>query len=235
MCALPLAVMDALVIWAVYPRIMAWLAQCPGGAWRQLYQIRFVRLARQLLKGFLRAGWDESVLRRIVFRDERTAVPPTCVLAVCHTAWNHAMLRWVTERGFGLVLASKHWASEVGACYAPPSTTGLRRIVRHLRAGGRAIVALDSFVDRQGEVEQFLGAQVRLSPLAVRVAACAGVPLVPAWIAFHDGQLRVSVGKSVVAVGERPRQVARRLLDAFEVWIRQDPAQWNELMPFLRH
>lgn len=214
---------------------MAWLAQCPGGAWRQLYQIRFVRIARQLLKGFVRAGWDESVLRRIVFGHETNALPPTCVLAICHTAWNHALLRWVTERRFALVLANERWAAEAGVCYAPGNTAGLRRIVRHLRAGGRAIVVMDSFAERRGRDEQFLGERVRLSPLAVRLAACAGVPVVPTWIAYHSGQLCVSVGRSVAAVAGRSGQTARRVLDAFEGWIRQDPAQWNDLMPFLRH
>jgi hypothetical protein len=234
-CAVPIGALDGLFEQTVHPRVMQWLARCPGGAWRQLRRIRFVRLARLLLKTFVRAGGDGAVLRRIVVDDAGAPLPPGgCVLAICHTAWGHAVVPWVAARRFAVVLAGPRWAQEAGDVYAPRSTAGLRRILRWLRAGGRAAVAVDSFAARGACEARLFGVPVLVSLVAVRLAAAAGVPLVPTWIAYDRGRLRIHFGQSVDVPRGSIEWALRQMLDCFERWIREDPGEWNDLMPFLR-
>jgi hypothetical protein len=233
-CAVPLAALDGLFEQMVHPSVMRWLASCPGGAWRHVRRIRFVRLARLLFKAFVLAGAHRVVVRRIVVDDGSAPLPPGgCVFAMCHTAWGHALVPWAAARHFAVVLAGSRWAHEAGELYAPRSTVGLHRILR-LRAGGRAAVAVDSFARRGACEARLFGVPVLVSLVAVRLAAAAGVPLVPAWIAYDRGRLRIYFGQSVDVVPGSVERALRQMLDCFEGWIREDPAEWNDLMPFLR-
>ena len=234
-CAVPLAALDGLFEQMVHPRVMQWLASCPGGAWRQLRRIRFVRLARLLFKAFVLAGGHRLVTRRILVDDASAPLPPGgCVFAICHTAWGHALVPWAAARHFAVVLAGSRWAHEAGDLYAPRSSAGLHRILRLLRAGGRAAVAVDSFAGRGACEARLFGVPVLVSLVAVRLAAAAGVPLVPAWIAYDRGRLRIYFGQSVDVAPGSVEPTLRQMLNCFEGWIREDPAEWNDLMPFLR-
>ena len=103
-----------------------------------------------------------------------------------------------------------------------------------MRAGGRAAVAVTSFAERGGCEERFFGMPVRVSLVPARLAGAAGVPLVPTWVTYRGGRLLIQFGTGVEVAAARPREALRRTLACFERWIREDPGQWNDCMPFLR-
>lgn len=233
--AAPAAAARALALALRDAELRTWLRSRPGGAWRSLRRIAFARLARQALKLCILAGAKRSVLRRIRVEPE-TLPPEGCVWAIPHSAWLRPLAVWAKDRNAGLALAGDGWARRLEARSAGTDFRGLRRLVRHLRAGGRAAVAADSFVAHDACEARFLGYPTRVSIVAVRLAAAGRVAVVPAWPSYDEGVLRLEFGPAISAPGNRAGQAetARALLDFFERRIAEDPAQWNDLVPFFR-
>lgn len=233
--AVPAAGARALALSFREAELWRWLWARPGGAWRSLRRIAFVRLARQMLKLFIWTGAERTVVRR--FRADAETLPPGgCVWAIPHSAWLRALAVWGNGRAEGLALAGDGWARRLAARRARPDFRGLRRLVRHLRAGGRAAVAADSFVLRGACEARFLGYSTRVSMAAVRIASAGRVAVVPAWLSHAGGVLQLEFGDVLPAPQGRAEQAAtaRALLEFFERRIAEDPAQWNDLVPFFR-
>ena len=233
--AVPAAAARALALAVRDAELRTWLRARPGGARHSLRRIAFARLARQALKLFILAGAERTALRRVDVEPE-TLPPGSCVWAIPHSAWLRLLAVWAKDRNAGLALAGNGWAGRLGTRSAGTDLHGLLRLVRHLRAGGRAAVAADSFVARDACEARFLGYPTRVSTVAVRVAAAGRVPVVPVWPSYADGALRLEFGPAIPAPRDHAGQAetARALLDFFERRIARDPAQWNDLVPFFR-
>jgi len=214
-------------------RVRARLGQCEGGSWRALNAIWHTRFARETINGALRLGMREAVFRRVAVEDNAEA-PIGCVLAICHTPWARVLASWNATQGVVLIKAASRWESRAGGRRIGAGVIGLRRITRELRRGSRVAVVVDCFSDGNGIAMHFLGEPIHVAPGAVRIAAAAGVPLIPTNVRYARGAIRISFGTSVDPRTLGVAEATRRVVTAFESAVRTDPAVWDGIIRHAR-
>ncbi|MBI1807517.1 MAG: hypothetical protein HYR76_10755 [Ignavibacteria bacterium] len=158
------------------------------------------------------------------------AVETGCIIAICHTPWARLLAEWCRVHDFALILAAGAWVQRTGHVNVPGGgLSGLRRLVRHLRTGGRAIVIADVFAGSRCCPVHFLGEDRIASTLPARLAAFAGVPLLAAVPQFQDGRVHLHGGirLGVEVVRANQREVIQSLLTFFEGEIRRSPSVWG--------
>ncbi|NIN73425.1 MAG: hypothetical protein GTO46_16175 [Gemmatimonadetes bacterium] len=152
-----------------------------------------------------------------------------CVIAIFHMPWARLLASWCCDSNLALIVAGDVWVERAGQNVAPGGVRRLRRVIRHLRAGGRVVVMADFPRARRVCTVRFLGQEWHASTFPARLAACAGVPLL-AWNPSLDrGRLQLAPGPAF-AVGSLPEEqeaATRSVLAFFERTIRQSPALWS--------
>ncbi len=213
------------------PRVLTALRVSPHGAWGALREIMLARLLRRSL-----SRPRDRFRPKVILEGELETLRAGCVIAFFHSPWDRLLIRWAISRSFALILAAESAASLLGSVYVGQDRSGLRRVVSHLRAGGRAAIAMDSFVERGGLAARFLGARVRVLAGAVRVAAAAQVPVIPIATSYARGGVTVRFGPEIrIGTGATAEgSAARALLGFFERTLRDEPAAWSGLLSFLR-
>lgn len=232
--AVPLAVVHRLRL-RHRVAVLRWLGTCPGGARGALRRIAFTRLARQVFKVLLLTGWGQAAVWRRVRSHAVARLPDGgCVLAVAHSPWGRVMARWTRARDFAGIFAHRRWARWAGPVHLPATAAGVRRAVAELARGRRVVVVVDDFVARGGCEVEFLGRHVRVSMRAVRLAASAGVPVVPVTLGYDRGIIHMEFGVPLTPGRGRAAQAetTRALLQRLARRTCRRPAEWNDLFHF---
>ena len=113
--------------------------------------------------------------------------------------------------------------AESGRPMVPKGRSGLRDLLRHLRAGGVVGMLVDQR-DRQGAVLPLLGHPARTPLTAAELALKMGVPLVPAFAPVIDGRSTVHYERPIPP--SDPETMMRAFNDHLSDWVRRHPDQW---------
>jgi lauroyl/myristoyl acyltransferase len=104
----------------------------------------------------------------------------------------------------------------------------LRQLVKHLRAGGRVLIAADVFSDSKSCPAIFFEKSSNVSLTPARLARIAEVPLVTVVAKLEEGYINITEGTRFdhTDLNSCPDQVTRNILGYLENEIRQLPAIW---------
>lgn len=226
-----IASLHSLSVYAGHSRVSRCLSNCPDGLYRTLRDIWFTRLVRELLTPVLKTPLRGAALALV------DCAPPAnfangCVIAICHTPWARLLAEWCREREFALVLAGGVWVYRSGHLHVPGGVAGLRRLVRHLRDGGRAVVIADVFGRSRRCPVRFLGEDRLASLLPARLATLARVPLQAAVPSLQANRIHIRFGPRFTAGTSAVEQqtITQSLLSFFEREIRRRPALCNYIL-----
>ncbi|GMU46430.1 MAG: hypothetical protein AMXMBFR26_12120 [Porticoccaceae bacterium] len=113
-----------------------------------------------------------------------------------------------------------------------PSSGGLLRLQRELKAGHSVGLLIDTRLD-EGEPIPLFGVPAPTNTLAARLALRAGVPLLTLWTERLPGhryrvhiEAPVAIPETAADDVERAIAMTTELNRRFETWIRRDPTQW---------
>lgn len=121
----------------------------------------------------------------------------------------------------GMFLESIRWGGEPMFESGP---RGMRKAVRHLRAGGIVSLLADQRYNR-GEALDFLGCPALTSTVAADLALRYSVPLVPAYgTRMPDGRIAVEFEPPIAHTG--PVEMTQKLNDSLSRRVRAHPEQW---------
>lgn len=217
-----------------YPQVLRRLNTEWDGAWKALRRISFAALARRLLRDPAVEHW-RALVGQVSIEGEPRWLATGYIVAAFHSPWDSLLMRLPVFEGF-LVLANMEMASILGGLYVARDRGGLRKLVRHIKSGGRVAVMMDAFIEEGHPAASFLGAPVRVRAGAIRLAAYTQVPIVPLSTTYARGCLRVRFGPLVpVNAGvEQEAAATCAVLECFERAVREDPAAWRYLVGFLK-
>ena len=113
-----------------------------------------------------------------------------------------------------------------------PSSGGLLRLQRELKAGHSVGLLIDTRLD-EGEPIPLFGVPAPTNTLAARLALRTGVPLLTLWTERLPGhryrihiEAPVAIPETAADDTERAIAMTAELNSRFEAWIRRDPTQW---------
>jgi hypothetical protein len=203
----------------------------PGGVFRALQDIWFARWLKELIAGPLKTRLRSSLIT-LVQCTLPGGIGRGAILTTCYTPWARLIAEWCrVDRGC-LVLAGGEWSARTGNLTVPGGLARLRHLVRHIRAGGLAIVIIDTSPRSRSSHQCFLGEQRTISLLPARLARIARVPLIPIVASFQNGV--VCVRTVATPLEPRPRQsddaILRELLVHHECQIQLCPAIWSFIL-----
>ena len=228
---LPLAALQYLQLRIAHGYLYACLRGCPSGLYATLCDLWSTRIAREVLTAALKTRLRGAALS-LVFSALPTPPSSGCVMAVCHSPWFRLLAEWCRENRFALVLSGHDWQHRTRGVNVLAGYGSVRRLIRHLRAGGIAVVVADVFDEKREFPVSFLGEPRLASLLPARLAAAAGVPLATIIPERQANCIFLHAGPSyVVGKCAGDQQLAMRaLLNFFEREISMRPALWSRIL-----
>lgn len=235
--AQPVAVVDELLRPLRSARARERLRRLHGGTTdgsTELRAIWFARIAREGFRVMLLLGFAEAVLRRV-----RVVGPPrvsgSCVYAIYHTPWGRVLALWLARRSGSIVFAAQRWLDRAGKAHVPCTWRGLRELVRRIKAGSSAAVTADHFDSRPGHSASasLLDREVAISTGVARIAAAAGVPIVPVLTRYRHGRVEIVLGPAIIVSESGVTDATRRVAGEFDAELRRDPSSWEQAHRFL--
>jgi hypothetical protein len=213
----------------LYLKIPACLRHAPGGIYKNLQKIWFARLLKKWISLWVRSPFRDHVLR-LVRLDFDMPASGGLVFATCHTPWKRLLVKWFSENHYILIIdTAKSRERNSRIRKQRKGHNELSHIIRHLRSGGRVIIAADVFNQSTDHPTEILGKPGNLSLLPARLARIAGVPLMAALPRLCNGMIHISAGP----IFDREIRQAemgnlmKNLLAYFENEIRKDPSIWS--------
>lgn len=235
--AQPVAMVDELLRPRRSARAREQLSGLHGGTTdgsTELRAIWFARIAREGFRVMLLLGFAEAVLRRVRVVG-RARVSGSCVYAIYHTPWGRVLALWLARRSDSVVFSAQRWLDRAGKAHVPCTWRGLRELVRRIEAGSSAAVTADHFSSRPGYSvsASLLGREVEVSTGVARIAAAAGVPLVPVMTRYRHGRVEVVLSPAIVVGEVGVAGATCRVAAAFDAELRRDPSSWEQAHRFL--
>ncbi len=223
--SIPIAVLHRLAVWVRLTHVSRYLSNSPDGLYNTLRDIWLTRLMRELFKLSMKMwlrGAALTLVNGTLPENRKTGY----VIAICHTPWFRLLAEWCRDRDFALVLVDGAWINRTGHVNVPGGVSGLRRLVRHLRSGGRAVVIADVFDRSRCCGVRFFEEKRLASLLPARLAALGRVPLHAVIPSLQAKQLHIRTGPLFIVGTSAVEQqtVTQGLLAFFEQEIRKRPA-----------
>lgn len=201
----------------------------------ELRRIWFTRAAREALRVLAANGLTAAVLRRVVVVGNTAALDGPAVLAVYHTPWARLLAHWLRADGRMMLLAGELWATRAAGAHLSNDSRGMRQLLRELRRGRAAAVTIDHFGER-GRVTcraEVLNRRVEACAGAARLAARAGVPLVPVALRWHRGRLEIRPGLRFNVTRQSVSAGMGAVLTEFDAALADDISSWSNAHRFL--
>jgi hypothetical protein len=186
----------------------------PGAALRALW---FTRIGRELLAFCVRTPLHTAVERRVESAASESG-PVGVVVVMFHSPVDRLLRSWCFARG----------AAEI----VHRQTRGiaeLRRLVRLVRSGGRVVVFVDAAPVSPGCTVGLFGRRFEITLFPARLAAAAGVPLMPAIFVWTPASLSLRLGETqLVRRGRAAAESAsREVIRFFEAQLEKNPELWK--------
>jgi hypothetical protein len=234
----PLAILDGMLRPKRTARARAALSRAHAGRTdgsAELEAIWFARSAREGLRLLLILGFADAVLRRVEVTGISPASGGNCVYAIYHTPWGRVLALWMERRTDGVLLSAQRWLKRAGRAHMPCTWRGLRELVDRISHGGSAAVTTDHFgpAGHHTTPALLLGRAVHVSTGVARIAAAAGVPIVPVVTRYRAGKLHVAFDAAIAVDEMGPASATRRVIAAFDAELRRDPSGWEHAHRFL--
>lgn len=223
-------------VYTGFLKIPLCIYNAPGGVYKNLRNIWFVRLIRRIVSMLVRTPLRIKILRMVNFTIPITS-DTGCVIATCHTPWARLLAQCCLEKDYALVIGGDKWIRRIRLIYNQGrGFHELRHLVRHLRSGGRVIIIADVFKKTNSFSNcsaKFLEKDYNVSLLPVRLARIAGVPLMAVLPEFRNGTIHILEGPrfDLKILNSYSCEVMQNLLAFFEKEIKRDPSIWS---PFIR-
>jgi hypothetical protein len=206
--------------------------RAPGGIFINLQKIWFARLLKKIVSVWVRSPFYRNALKLVNF-DIPIPDGRGLILVTCHTPWKRLMVSWFFENHYALILDTGHSAKRKNRLKnLRKGHNELFHIVRHLRYGGRVIIAADVFNKSNGQPAEIMGKQGNLSLLPARLARIAGVPLLAAVPILRNGRIDIQAGPFIdhhIPYSDL-QTVMQILLGFFEFEIKRNPSVWSYIV-----
>lgn len=237
--ACPLAVIDAVLRPGVNSRVFSMLRAAKDGrtsGWPELKAIWLNRAAREGLRILSTVGFHHAVLRRVTLVGDPSVLSRSCIFAIVHSPWDRVLAHWIHGSRRAVVFATGRWEARAHGAHLPCNWRGIRKLVHHLRTGGVAAVTVDHFVAEPSKFStraSMLGRGVNASTGAARIAAAAGVPIIPVSTRFARGKVQIILGSAMMVSEETVASATRELIKVFDSEVSHDPSLWAGSHKFL--
>lgn len=206
-------------------------AKSPNDSFHVLRKIWQVKMLRRTISLFLRTPLRKGALTLV---DHKLVVPNTgCVITICHTPWARLLAEWCRVNNYGLVIAGGPWIKRTGQLNIPGGGfSDLRRLVRHLKSGGRVIVIGDNIDRFRCCPIHFLGKDCNASTLPSRIASLAKVPLEVVIPEFHEGRILLHNGLNIKIeeILTDKENTIQRIFTFYENNILRSPSVWGPVI-----
>lgn len=211
-----------------WAKIPSCFAETTHGPYFTIRKIWLSRMLRRSLSLFLRTPLRNGNMALINFK---LILPQEsgCIITICHTPWARLLAEWCQVNNFALVLVGGPWIKRTRRVNIPGGGfVGLRRLVRHLRSGGRVIVIGDNIGRSRCCTVDFFGKECMASILPARLAALAGVPLLAITPKLQDGMVNLHNGITVESevIRNDPDEAMQIIFKFFEDEILLSPSIW---------
>ena len=203
--------------------------EAPGGMYINLQKIWFARLLKKIVSIWVRSPFKSRAFSLVNFNIPMS--PGTgLVLVTCHTPWKRLLVSWFFENHYALIIDTGRSAKRNNRLKnLRKGHNELFHIIRHLRYGGRIIIAADVFNKSNDQPAEILGKPGNLSLLPARLARIAGVPLLAAVPILRNGRIDIQAGPLIdkqIPYSDM-RNVMQIMLEFIEFEIKKNPSIWS--------
>ena len=203
------------------------ITNAPGGVYKNLRIIWFVRLLRRIVSVLIRTPFHKNVLQLINF--EPGSIVPGSVIVSCHTPWARLLTQWCVKNNYAMIVGWGPWTKRASIARHATGFDELRNLAKHLLSGGRIIIMADIFNDLNNCPVKFFEKPCNASLFPLRLAKIANTSLVTVVPALKNKTVQIHTGPEVSSNGykEDPGKIMQIFLSYFENEIKEDPSVWS--------
>jgi len=208
-------------------KVSSVILNAPGGVYKNLRSIWFVRLIRRTVSVLVRTPLQKNVLQLINF--DPASIVPGSVIVSCHTPWARLLTQWCVANNYAMIVGWGPWTKRASIARHATGFNELRSLARHLLSGGRIIIMADIFNDLNNCPVKFFEKPCNASLFPLRLARIANTQLVTVMPALEDKVVCIHTGPrvSLNTDDNHPGKTMQTLLSFFEKEIKQDPSVWS--------
>lgn len=203
------------------------ISNAPGGAFKNLKCIWFVRLLRRFVSLLVRTPLCKHVLQLINF-DPGSIIPGSVIIS-CHTPWARLITQWCVENDYAMIVGWGPWPKRTSLAKNATGFHELRTLANYLRSGGRIIIMADIFNNLSNCPVKFFEKPCNASLFPLRLAKLADTFLVTVMPSLEKKMVQIHTGPQVSfnSYNNDPRKVMQTVLSYFENEIKEDPSVWS--------
>lgn len=203
------------------------ITNAPGGLYKNLRVIWFVRLFRRMMSALVRTPLRKDVLQLMNF--DPGSIAPGSVIVSCHSPWARLITQWCVENDYAMIVGWGPWTKRASIARNGTGFNELRNLAKHLLSGGRIIIMADIFNDLNNCPVKFFEKPCNASLFPLRLARIANTQLVTVMPVLADKAVWIHTGPRVSfnTYNNDPGKIMQTLLSFFEKEIKQDPSVWS--------
>ena len=208
-------------------KVSSVIMHAPGGIYKNLQVIWFVRLLRRTVSVLVRTPLHKNVIQLINF--DPASIVPGSVVVSCHTPWARLLTQWCAKNNFAMIVGWGPWTQRASIARHATGFNELRSLAKHLRSGGRIIIMADIFNDLNNCPVRFFEKPSNESLFPLRLARIANTQLVTVMPALENRSVQIHTGPrvSLNSYNNDAGKIMQTLFSFFEKEIKQDPSVWS--------
>lgn len=208
------------------------IREAPGGMFQNLRKRWFACLLKKLVSILVRSPLKSHILQ-LVKVDLPDKEEGGMILVTCHTPWKRLLVRWVHEHHYAWIIDTNKSLERMNRMRRQrKGYNEWRHVIRHLRMGGRIIIAADTFNKLKNCPSAVMGKSGNLSLLPIRLARMAGVPMIAVVPELRQETIHIHQGPRFdrEMLAGNPHNLMQNILGFFEGEIKRNPAIWSYIV-----